>query len=364
MTVRVLDFLLRRLGAAVVLLLVLSFIVFLLSQIAPGDPARAYVGANASNATVAEARHRLGYDDPFLVQYLRFLGHALTGDLGRSLRTRHAVTTDLAVFLPATAELVLAAFLLALVLAALFAVSGVLRWPGGSIGRGVLLVLATAPPFLLAIVGVVVFFGVLGALPAGGTGDFADPGPFGVQVLDTLLAGQGDAFADALWHLVLPALVLSVAPAVAIGRVLRAALDGVLGMDHVRTARAKGLTERRVLARHVVRNALGPGLSMAGLQLGFMFAGVVVVEQVFSWPGIGNYLAASIPVADFPAIAGVTLVLGTIYVLSNTVVDLLQGIADPRIAAASAAPRGPRSGAEGRRRRTTSTTSSTTTAIR
>ncbi len=364
MTVRVLDFLLRRLGAAVVLLLVLSFIVFLLSQIAPGDPARAYVGANASNATVAEARHRLGYDDPFLVQYLRFLGHALTGDLGRSLRTRHAVTTDLAAFLPATAELVLAAFVLALVLAALFAVSGVLRWPGGSIGRGVLLVLATAPPFLLAIVGVVVFFGALGALPAGGTGDFADPGPFGVQVLDTLLAGQGDAFADALWHLILPALVLSVAPAVAIGRVLRAALDGVLGMDHVRTARAKGLTERRVLARHVVRNALGPGLSMAGLQLGFMFAGVVVVEQVFSWPGIGNYLAASIPVADFPAIAGVTLVLGTIYVLSNTVVDLLQGIADPRIAAASAAPRGPRSGAEGRRRSTTSTTSSTTTAIR
>lgn len=364
MTVRVLDFLLRRLGAAVVLLLVLSFIVFLLSQIAPGDPARAYVGANASNATVAEARQRLGYDDPFLVQYLRFLGHALTGDLGRSLRTRHAVTTDLAAFLPATAELVLAAFVLALVLAALFAVSGVLRWPGGSIGRGVLLVLATAPPFLLAIVGVVVFFGALGALPAGGTGDFADPGPFGVQVLDTLLAGQGDAFADALWHLILPALVLSVAPAVAIGRVLRAALDGVLGMDHVRTARAKGLTERRVLARHVVRNALGPGLSMAGLQLGFMFAGVVVVEQVFSWPGIGNYLAASIPVADFPAIAGVTLVLGTIYVLSNTVVDLLQGIADPRIAAASAAPRGPRSGAEGRRRSTTSTTSSTTTAIR
>jgi peptide/nickel transport system permease protein len=351
---RILDFLLRRLGAAAVLLLVLSFVVFLLSRIAPGDPARAYVGANASNAAVAEARHRLGYDDPFLVQYLRFLGHALTGDLGRSLRTRHAVTTDLATFLPATVELVLAAFVLALVLAALFAVSGVLRWPGAAIGRGALLVLATAPPFLLAIVGVVVFFGALGWLPAGGTGDFRDPGPFGVPVLDTLLAGQGDAFADAVWHLVLPALVLSIAPAVAVGRVLRASLDEVLGMDHVRTARAKGLTEPRVLAHHVVRNALGPGLSMAGLQLGFMFAGVVVVEQVFSWPGIGNYLAASIPVADFPAIAGVTLVLGTIYVLSNTVVDLLQGIADPRVAAVSTAPRAPRTGAEGRRRSTPS----------
>lgn len=354
----VLVFLLRRLATAVGLLLVLSFVVFTLSQIAPGDPARAYVGANASNATVAEARHRLGYDDPFLVQYLRFLAHALTGDLGRSLRTRHAVTADLASFLPATAELVLAAFVLALVLAALFAVSGVLRWPGGAIGRGVLLVLAAAPPFLLAIVGVVVFFGALGWLPATGVGDFADPGPTGAQVLDTLLAGQGDAFVDALWHLVLPAVVLSIAPAVAVGRVLRAALDGVLGMDHVRTARSKGLTERRVLTRHVVRNALGPGLSMAGLQLGFMFAGVVVVEQVFSWPGIGNYLAASIPVSDFPAIAGVTLVLGTIYVLSNTVVDLLQGLADPRIAL-TGRPRSTRRSAEGRRR-TTSTTPTNT----
>ncbi|MFI7587345.1 ABC transporter permease [Spongisporangium articulatum] len=355
----VLRFLVQRLAAAVVLLLVLSFVVFSLAQIAPGDPARAYVGANASNDTVAQARHRLGYDDPFLVQYVRFVGHALSGDLGRSLRTRHPVTTDLAAFLPATAELVFAAFALALLLGTLFAFSGVLRWPGGRLARGVLLVLATAPPFLLAIVGVVVFFGHLGWLPAGGVGDFEDPGPFGAQALDTLLAGQPDAFADALWHLALPALVLSIAPAVAIGRVLRASLDAVLVMDHVRTARSKGLTERRVLLRHVLRNALGPGLSMAGLQLGFMFAGVVVVEQVFSWPGIGNYLAASIPVADFPAIAGVTLVLGTVYVLSNTVVDLLQGLADPRVTAAAARGRG-RDGGEGRRRNTRTTRTSRT----
>jgi len=109
--------------------------------------------------------------------------------------------------------------------------------------------------------------------------------------------------------------------------------QAVLGVDYVRTARSKGLTEQQVVAHHVVRNAIGPALSMGGLQLGFMFAGVVVVEQVFSWPGIGNYLAASIPVADFPAIAGVTLVLGAIYVLSNLVVDLLQALADPRVAA-------------------------------
>ena len=211
--------------------------------------------------------------------------------------------------------------------------SGALRWPGASIGRGVLLLLATAPPFLLALVGIIVFFGHLGWLPARGVGDFQDPGPTGMQVFDTLVHGQADAFVDALRHLLLPALVLSIAPAVAIGRVFRSSLQGVLGVDYVRTARSKGLTETQVVVHHVVRNSIGPALSMAGLQLGFMFAGVVVVEQIFSWPGIGNYLAASIPVADFPAIAGVTLVLGAVYVLAGVIVDLLQAVADPRVVA-------------------------------
>jgi peptide/nickel transport system permease protein len=326
-------FLIRRLSTAVLILLILSFVIFLLQSVAPGDPARAYVGANASPAMVAAERQRLGLNDPVSSQFVHFVGGLFTGDLGRSLRTRQAVTADIATYLPATVELVVAAFLVALVLAASYAMSGALRWPGASIGRGVLLLLAAAPPFLLALVGIIVFFGQLGWLPARGVGDFQDPGPTGMQVLDTLLHGQTDAFVDAVRHLALPALVLSIAPAVAIGRVFRSSLLGVLHVDFVRTARSKGLTEWQVVAHHVVRNAIGPALSMSGLQLGFMFAGVVVVEQVFSWPGIGNYLAASIPVSDFPAIAGVTLVLGAIYVLSNVVVDLLQALADPRVAA-------------------------------
>ena len=327
------SFLLRRLSTAAVILLILSFVIFLLQSVSPGDPARAYVGANASPAMVAAERNRLGLDDPMPTQFVHFVGGLFTGDLGRSLRTRQPVTADIGTYLPATVELVVAAFVIALVLAAVYAMSGALRWPGASVGRGVLLLLAAAPPFLLALVGIIVFFGQLGWLPARGVGDFQDPGPTGMQALDTLLHGQADAFVNALQHLVLPALVLSIAPAVAIGRVFRSSLQGVLGVDYVRTARSKGLTDPQVVGRHVVRNAIGPALSMAGLQLGFMFAGVVVVEQVFSWPGIGNYLAASIPVSDFPAIAGVTLVLGAIYVLSNVVVDLLQALADPRIAA-------------------------------
>lgn len=297
------GFLARRTGAAIVVLLVLTGAVFLLQQYSPGDPVKAYLGANASPAAVAGVRASLHLDDPLVGRYGHYLAQAVRGDLGISYRTHHRVTADLGAFLPATVQLVVVAFLFALLLGAVFAV---LPTFAGSVLRGVLLVGATAPPFLLALGGIILFYAHLGWLPAGGRGGWQ--------------------------HLVLPAFVLAVAPSVSIGRILRASLQQTLGADHVRTARAKGLTEAAVFGRHVLRNSIGPGLSMAGLQLGFMFAGVVVVEQIFSWPGIGNYLAESIPAADYPAIAGVTVVLGAVYIVTNTVVDMIQALADPRIA--------------------------------
>ena len=324
-------FLARRAGAATLLLVILSAIVFGLQEISPGDPARASIGANAPPTAVAAARERLGLNDPLAVRYGRFVVNALEGDLGTSYRTHRPVTDDLGDFLPPTIELVILAFVIAALLAAIFAFSGALRWRGGSLLRGVLLVGATAPPFLLGLAGIILFYSRLGWLPASGRGP-DDPGPTGFLVFDSLIHGNfGDA-GSAMQHLLLPALVLSIAPAIGIGRILRSSIETIVGADHVRTARSKGLTERAVLSRHVVRNAINPALSMAGLQLGFIFAGVVVVEKVFSWPGIGSYLAASIPQSDYAAIAGVTLVLGAIYILSNAVVDILQAAADPRIA--------------------------------
>lgn len=169
------SFLARRFSTAVLILLILSFVIFLLQSVSPGDPARAYVGANASPEMVAAERQRLGLNDPMLEQFTRFIGGLFSGDLGRSLRTRQPVTADIATYLPATAELVVVAFLIALALAALYALSGALRWPGASVGRGVLLVLATAPPFLLALVGIIVFFGQLGWLPARGSATSRTP---------------------------------------------------------------------------------------------------------------------------------------------------------------------------------------------
>lgn len=308
------TYVLRRLGALAALLVALSGLLFVLRRFSSGDPVRALVGANASQDAVARARADLGLDQPLTVQYGHYLAGLVRGDLGTSYRTRRPVGEDIATFGPPTLELVAAAFVVALVLALLFAVSSILRWPGAVVFRGALQVGAAAPTFLLAIGGIVLFSATLGWLPSGGRGAPGDP-------------------ADQAVHLLLPALALGIAPALALGRVLRSSLLTTLAADHVRTARAKGLGEAATLRRHVLRNSAGPALSMAGLQLGFMLAGVLVVENVFTWNGLGSYLASSIPVDDYPAIAGVTLVLGATYVVVNAVVDVLQALADPRTSA-------------------------------
>lgn len=323
-------FILRRFQAAMILILLLSAIMFLLQALSPGDPVKAYLGNNSSPAAIAAERQRLGLNDPLILQYFRFLGNLFHGSLGISYRTHRSVMSDLASYLPATAELVLVSFFFALILGIIFGVSGALRWPGSVAFRGPLLVVATAPPFLLALGGIVLFYSQLGWLPASGRGANST-GPTGFLLIDSVLEGNPGQWVDAMQHLLLPALVLAIAPAIAIGRILRASLQNTLNADFVRTAESKGLGSFAVFGKHVLRNSVGPSLSMAGLQLGFMFAGVVVVEQIFSWPGIGNYLANSIPTSDFPAIAGVTLVLGTIYIVANAVVDVLQAVADPRL---------------------------------
>jgi peptide/nickel transport system permease protein len=268
------------------------------------------------------------------VQFWNYLTGAVGGDLGTSYRTRHAVLSDLGDFLPATLELALFGMAIAIVFAVLLAFSTTLQWRGAGVLRAVLFTGSSAPMFLLGILGLIVFYQNLGWVPANGRLSIPNPpdGPTGLLTIDGLLRGRFDVVADAIHHLLLPACVIALGPAVAIGRVLRSSLLSDIDSDYARTARAKGLSEGRIMAGHVLRNCVGAALSMTGLQVGLMFSGVLVVEQVFGWPGIGQYIAQSIPVADFPAIAGVTLMLGALYVFINTAVDLLQAAADPRIA--------------------------------
>ena len=320
----------KRLVSMVFILLALAAIIFTLQEMSHTDPVHAYLGANASKTAIAHEAKILGYDKPIAVQYLKYVDGLLHGDLQTSLRTRRPVSTDIAAYLPATVELSIFGLILALMLGSLMGFASAARWRGSALFRVVMLSGASAPAFLLALLGILFFSGDLHWLPATGDTGYSNiaTGPTGMVVVDTIVHGQWGAAADGFDHLLLPGLCIALGPAVAIGRVLRSSLVQAMRSDYVRTARAKGLGERTVILRHALRNSANATLSMTGLQAGLMFAGVVVIETIFGWPGLGLYVSQSIPAADFPAIAGVTLILGVGYVVINTIVDIVQAIAD------------------------------------
>jgi peptide/nickel transport system permease protein len=327
-------FVVRRLAAMLLILLALAAIVFVLQRISPVEPARAYVGANAPQSEVAAARKKLGLDQSIGVQYVRYVENLAHGDLGYSLHTRRQVTEDLGEFLPPTIELITAAMLLAGVLGIYLGLATAGAWRGASAIRLLLVTGAAMPVFLLVLGGVYIFFGQLGWLPATGQVSSLNPptGPTHFLLLDCIIEGRPEVFLNALQHLIIPATALAIGPAVAIGRVFRSSLSATMKSDYVRTARAKGLAEHRILIRHAVRNSLGPVLAIAGIQMAVILAADIIVESIVSWPGLGLYVVQSIGQSDFPAIAGVTLVFGAIYVFVNAVVDILQALADPRVA--------------------------------
>jgi peptide/nickel transport system permease protein len=323
----------RRLGAAVLILLVLAATVFLLQEVSPTDPVRAIVGERANATVVEKAREELGYNDPLPVRYLRYVGRVVTGDLGRSAVTRKPVQEDLQVFVPATLELVLTAFVLSVIFGIALGAATAGNWRGSGVLRFVMVSSSALPVFLTALLGIILFYRTLGWLPATGRTSIPDApvNPTGFLLVDGLLAGRPDVMWDAFLHLILPAACLALAPAVAIGRVLRSSLQNVMRSDYVRTARSKGLRETGVLRRHALRNSAGPMLAMAGLQFAALFAAELVLEVIFAWPGVGLYTAQAIGKGDFTTIAGITLTLGVLYIVANTLVDLGQAAADPRI---------------------------------
>jgi peptide/nickel transport system permease protein len=330
----VLAFAAKRLVMMIPVLLFLTAVIFLLNSLSPIDPARAVLGPSASRAAVERLREQLGVNDPLPVQYVDYLEDmVLHGDLGYSARLQQPVTTGLRDAFPNTLELTALAFLITIVLSVLLALTSAGRWRGAPMLRALMVGGASAPAFLLGIAGILIFFSELSWLPASGRTSFetAPTGPTGFILIDSAVAGRPAVFTDGLKHMIMPAVAIALIPSVAVGRTLRSSLVTAMSSDYVRTARSKGLTEREILVKHGLRNAVGPALAMLGLQSGLMLAGVVVVETVFSWPGIGLYAAQAIPVADFPAIAGVALVIGVAYVIINAIVDVLQAVADPRI---------------------------------
>jgi peptide/nickel transport system permease protein len=317
----------------VIVLLLLTLTVFVIQAKLPADPVAATLGGGATPQLIAEKRHQLGYDKPLWIQYERFLQRLAQGDLGTSLRTRSSVAGDIAHFAPATAELAFASALWVFFISLTLGIWSALRRYGSGLARFVMLALASAPAFFLAILLILLFYSHLHWLPASGESTNLEPVPkiTGFLVIDAVLRGNPHVAWDATQHLILPSLVIALGPAISIARVMRGALIDTMRLDHIRTARSKGLTEVRVIEKHALRNSLTPVLSMTGLQVGLLLTGVVVVETVFAWPGLGLYTANALQFDDFPAVMGITLVFGVIYVVVNAIVDILQLVADPRL---------------------------------
>ncbi len=330
------NIIIRRLVSIIPVILGMTLLTFALSHIVPTDPARLLAGPRASAEVVAKVRHENGLDQPIWKQYLNYMSGLARFDLGQSFSSFRPVKTDLAQYFPATAELTV----FALVFAILFGVSiGILSavrqnsWMDQA-ARFVAINGISMPVFWLGLLAQLLLYQQLGWFPFGGRlNDSAvlPPTVTGFLTIDCLLVGSWPTFFDAVRHLLLPAFVLGLEPLAILARISRTALVEVLREPYIITARAKGLRYHTVIIKHAFRNALLPIVTVIGLLIGYLLSGSVMVETVFTWPGIGRYAARAISSADYNAVMGVTLIISLIYLSSNLIVDLVYARLDPRI---------------------------------
>jgi len=305
-----------RLASTVLVLLGVSLIVFLLLQLVPGDPARTILGAGATQESVAAVRAELGLDKPLPVQFLEYLQGLVTGDLGRSLTVNQDVATMLLPRFENTLILTGAALLLCLVVGIPLGILAA-RFQYGLFDRVAMFVTlagASVPVYWFGLVLIGVFALSLDLLPTSGMYNTRNPG----------------GFPDMLEHLVLPAVAAALVPLAVIARMTRSVFVDVLQQDYIRTLRASGLSETAILWRHGLRNALPPIVNVVGLQIGYLLGGVIFVEVVFGWPGLGQQLYTSITQRDLPVVQAGTLFVALAFVLVNLVADLAVGVLDPR----------------------------------
>lgn len=328
----------RRLVLMIVAALGVTLISFVLSHAVPADPIVSNLGQIASQRPeiVKAFREKWGLDRPLYIQYLTFVTNLARGEMGTSINTRRAITKDLALFMPATIELATAAVFFALILGLPLGIFAATRRDGpiDHLARLVSLIGVSIPIFWLATVSLVLFYATLHwTVGPARLGPQIERPDFvtGFYTVDSLIAGDFETFRDALSHLLLPGLVLASSIMGLITRVTRSSMLEVLSQDYTRTARAKGVREIVVVARHALRNAMIPTVTVLGLAYGGLLSGAVMTETIFAWPGLGRYAFNAVVTNDFPAIMAVTFVIGIMYVIVNLIVDLLYGWLDPRI---------------------------------
>jgi peptide/nickel transport system permease protein len=331
----VLSYAVRRILMVIPVLLGMSLVVFFMIRAIPGNPAQVILGQKATKEAVAALTHKLGLDQPWYVQYIKYLGRLLHGDLGESIRTGAAISDEIWPYLAATLELSLAAMIIAVVIGVNAGI--ISAWFQNSWFDYVAMVLAligvSMPIFWLGLMEQWVFAIQLDWLPTSGREDVRSPiEPIThLYLLDTLLAGNTEQFMQVVQHLILPSVALATIPMAIIARITRSSMLEVMKSDYIRTAKAKGLSMFWVVYKHSLKNAIIPVLTVIGLQTGLLLGGAILTETIFSWPGIGRYIYDAIGYRDYPVIQSGILVIATIFIFINLIVDLLYAVIDPRI---------------------------------
>ena len=313
-----------------------SIITFSLSHLIPADPAIVALGDHATDAQINAFREKYGLNKTVPEQYWIYVSNLIQGDLGISLRTRRPVAADLHDFFPATFELSVTALVFSILIgipAGVVSATARNRLPDHVV-RIVSLIGGSIPIFWLGLILIGFFYGRLGWLPGGGRIDKFIPAPppvTGLYTVDSMLAGNSKAFWSSLQHLLLPALALGYFSTAIIARMMRSSMLEVLNQRYVLAARARGLSQGKVVWRHAVRNALIPTVTTIGVTFGGLLSGAVLTETIFSWPGLGRYATNSAISLDFPAVMGVALLAALVYTSANLIVDVGYHWLDPRI---------------------------------
>jgi len=331
-----LAFIFRRLVLLIPTFIGITVAAFVFIRLLPGDPVLLMAGEHGTTPErYAELMHQLGYDRPIYIQYFDFLTSAVSGDLGHSIVTKRPVTEEFLTLFPATFELTFIAMLFGVALgipAGIIAAARRGTWVDQTL-MGTALVGYSMPIFWWGLLLIILFSGMLGWTPVSGRISllYYFPSVTGLMLVDSLLSGEKGAFGSAVSHLILPAIVLGTHPLAVVARQTRSAMLEVLGEDYVRTARAKGMSNARVVGVHALRNALIPVVTTIGLQTGVLIAGAILTETIFSWPGIGKWMVDSIFRRDYPSVQGGLLLIAVTVMMVNLAVDLLYGLINPRI---------------------------------
>ena len=333
-----LRFIGKRLVYLVIMLIGVATLVFILTKLIPGDPVTANLSQRALSdpEIVAAYKLRYGLDKPLITQYLYYMRNLIQLDLGTSIRTGNGVLAELGRCFPATIELALWSIVIASVLGVFFGIISAIKRNSviDQVVRAISVTGVSVPSFWLALLVLFFFYYKLHLMPGPGrlgTGFVPPVTVTGLYVIDALLEGDLPKTVDAIRHLILPSCVLAAFTMGLITRTTRSNLLDVMSTDYIRTARAKGLSRSRLIVRHALGNALIPVLTVIGLGLGNLLGGMVLVETIFNWPGVGQFAYQSVMSADFPAIIGVALLIALNYMVINTVVDILYGVIDPRV---------------------------------